>query len=54
MNFCERKFVKTMQTPVSFKANALFWLKNVQYLFINTHFPVGISAFYSITEHELI
>ena len=38
MNFCERKFVKTMQTTVSFKANALFWLKNVQYLFINTLF----------------
>ncbi len=32
MIFCERKFVKTMQTAVSFKQNDLFWLKNVEYL----------------------
>lgn len=54
MNFCERKFVKTMQTPVSFKANGPFWLKNVQYLFVNKHFLLGSSTFYSITEYELI
>ena len=35
-----------MQTPVSFEANAWFWLKNVQYLFINTDFK-GLRDHYS-------